>query len=286
MVEKTGTPYQYCYQNPIKYTDPTGMEPGDGDGDGGGNRILPRTEPMQHGGPWYRNVGVFAFNSISSFTNVVYDVGESLIQESVFIYNNGVDTYLANFGSSVANSVSSTYNYIAKTPGSEILSNEWNAFKSDITNPYSWANAVGQSAWMLTPVKGTGGGSKVLTPTIKTPAINIGPPASKMGGRLGNAATRNQINQISTILENRGYTITGGGSRGLKEEFLRPLGGGRSGGSYLDITATHPKYGTLRINTVDTYSNGLPTLRELNNATRIRQQINSGEHLLLIPKTK
>ena len=65
---------------------------------------------------------------------------------------------------------------------------------------------------------------------------------------------------------------------------MKPLGGGTTGGSYIDITATHPKYGTLRINTVDTYSNGLPTLRELTNAARIRTQIGAGEHLLLIPK--
>ncbi|MDR7210603.1 hypothetical protein [Flavobacterium piscis] len=65
---------------------------------------------------------------------------------------------------------------------------------------------------------------------------------------------------------------------------MKPLGGGRSGGSYLDLTATHPNYGTLRINTVDIYKNGLPTLRELNNATRIRTQMALGEHLLLIPK--
>jgi hypothetical protein len=65
---------------------------------------------------------------------------------------------------------------------------------------------------------------------------------------------------------------------------LKPLGGGRKGGSYLDITATHPYYPTLRINTVDVYKNGLPTRRELNNGTRIRTQIAPGEHLLLIPK--
>lgn len=104
-----------------------------------------------------------------------------------------------------------------------------------------------------------------------------------MGGRLGNAATRSQIDNIATTLESRGYTITGGGGR-TAEEFLKPLGGGRKGGSYLDITATHPNYPTLRINTVDVYKNGLPTLRELNNAARIRTQIAPGEHLLLIPK--
>lgn len=185
MVEKTGTPYQYCYQNPIRYTDPTGMVPGDGDG-GGNERILPRTEPLKHGGSWYRNVGVFAHNTLASFTNVVYDVGESLIQESIFIYNNGAGAYLSNFGNSVSNSVSSTYNYLANTPGSEILSNEWNAFKSDMTNPYAWSDAVGKTAWMFTPVKGAGNGSKALTPTIKTPAVNIGPPASSIAAPKGN----------------------------------------------------------------------------------------------------
>jgi RHS repeat-associated protein len=107
--------------------------------------------------------------------------------------------------------------------------------------------------------------------------------AAKTGGRLGNPATRTQIADIATELKGRGYTITGGGGiRG--EEYLAPLGGGRNGGSFLDITATHPNYPTLRINTVDIYKNGLPTNRELNNALRIRQQISPGEHLLLIPK--
>jgi hypothetical protein len=105
----------------------------------------------------------------------------------------------------------------------------------------------------------------------------------KRGGRLGNSATQKQISEIATEMEGRGYTITGGG--GLKpEEYLRPLNGGKKGGSYLDITATHPNYGTLRINTVDVYKNGLPTARELTNAARIRAQIKPGEHLLLIPK--
>jgi hypothetical protein len=61
---------------------------------------------------------------------------------------------------------------------------------------------------------------------------------------------------------------------------LKPLYGGRKGGSFLDITATHPNYPTLRINTFDVYKNGLPTLRELNNASRIRTQIAPGKHPL------
>ncbi|MFV0536236.1 MAG: RHS repeat domain-containing protein [Dysgonomonas sp.] len=185
LVEQTGTPYQYCYQNPVKYIDPNGMAP-DGGGDGGG-RILPRTEFKQHGGSWYRNVGVFAYNSLASFTNIPYDIGESLIQESKFIYNNGVGAYLGNNASAVSNGVSSTYNYLASNSGSQILSNEWNGFKNTMTDPYAWANAVGSSAWMFTPVKAVGSGGKALAPTIKTPAINVGPPASSIAVKTSNS---------------------------------------------------------------------------------------------------
>jgi hypothetical protein len=113
-------------------------------------------------------------------------------------------------------------------------------------------------------------------------------PIKRVAGRLGNTATRNQIAAIAVELERRGYEIiNGGGMRNgvrLPEEYLPPLGGGRSGGSYVDITAVHPQYGTLRINTVDVNRNGSPTLRELKNAARIRTQMAPGEHLLLIPK--
>jgi hypothetical protein len=108
-------------------------------------------------------------------------------------------------------------------------------------------------------------------------------PSPTMGGRLGNAATREQVNNIANELENRGYTITGGGGR-LPEEYLKPIGGGRKGGSFPDITAVRDNT-TVRINTVDTYKSGAPTLRELNNASRIRAQT-PGDHLLLIPKSK
>ncbi len=85
--------------------------------------------------------------------------------------------------------------------------------------------------------------TKVLSGVSKV-AKPITQVVSKAGGRLGNATTRSQIDHIATALESRGYKITGGGGR-TTEEFLRPLGGGRKGGSYLDITATHPNYPTL-----------------------------------------
>jgi len=104
------------------------------------------------------------------------------------------------------------------------------------------------------------------------------------GGRLGNAATRKQIEEIAQELKGRGYTIIGGGGEAA-EEYLKPMGKGRRGGSYPDITATHPGYPTLRINTVDVLKDGItPTIRERRNASRIRKQIAPGEHLILIPK--
>jgi len=111
------------------------------------------------------------------------------------------------------------------------------------------------------------------------------------GGRLGNAATRQQIAEIAAELEARGWTITGGGGKvmpdgaRLKEEYIRGAGSGRLGASYPDITAV--KNGrTLRINTIDTYADGITaTTREARNAARIRQQ-RTGDHLVLIPKPK
>jgi RHS repeat-associated protein len=103
------------------------------------------------------------------------------------------------------------------------------------------------------------------------------------GGRLGNAATRTQVDAIATNLEKRGWEITGGGNR-LPEEYLKPKGGGRKGGSYPDITATKDGR-TLRVNTVDTYKSGKMTKREASNAARIRSQT-PGDHLITIPKKK
>ena len=110
------------------------------------------------------------------------------------------------------------------------------------------------------------------------------PTAPPPGGRLGNAATREHVAQVAAELESRGWRITGGGGR-LPEEYLPGPGPGTKGGNYIDITAA--KNGrTLRVNTVDTYANGVtPTLREAAAAALIRNKQQS-DHLVLIPKPK
>jgi hypothetical protein len=102
------------------------------------------------------------------------------------------------------------------------------------------------------------------------------------GGRLGKQSTREHIDSVATEMENRDWTITGGGNR-FPEEYLPGPGGGRKGSSFPDITAT--KNGkTLRVNTVDTRADGItPSTREATNAARIRSQT-PGDHLVLIPK--
>lgn len=128
---------------------------------------------------------------------------------------------------------------------------------------------------------GSGGGSPAATGST---GLTAACPPTRSGGRLGNEATRRHVREVADELETRGYRITFGGGR-YKEEYLRPLGGGRKGGSYVDITAEKGGH-ILRINTIDTLVDGVtPTSREWNNAIRIRRQ-KPGEHLLLIPKPK
>jgi len=105
------------------------------------------------------------------------------------------------------------------------------------------------------------------------------------GGRLGSAPTRAQLAEIAQALQDDGWTITGGGGL-APEEYLPPAGGGRKGGNYVDLTAT--KNGeTLRINTIDTISDGItPTAREAAAAALIRSKIGPNDQLILIPKNK
>ncbi|MBC2844626.1 DUF6443 domain-containing protein [Winogradskyella flava] len=151
--------------------------------------------------------------------------------------------------------------------------------------------AAGESLMFLGPVLSMEG----QIATLETKVSNAGnrvvsasrnsarTATKKTGGRLGNEATRRQNATIASELESRGYEITGGGGR-MAEEYLKPIGGGRRGGSYPDITATRNGR-TLRVNTVDTRANGTMTTREAANAARIRAQ-KPNDHLLTIPKSQ
>ncbi len=105
---------------------------------------------------------------------------------------------------------------------------------------------------------------------------------SRSGGRLGGSIVRLMNHNIASELENGGYQIIGGAGRAA-EEWIAGPGGGKLGGTFVDITA---KCGskTLRIQTIDTLGDGItPTAREMAAAARIRAAF-PGDELRLIPK--
>lgn len=102
------------------------------------------------------------------------------------------------------------------------------------------------------------------------------------GGRWGGSATRGLNNDLATQLENQGFTITGGAGR-ASEEWIPGPGGGTTGGTFVDITASDGT-STIRIQTVSTYANGAPTATEAAAANRIQLAF-PGDHLILVPKS-
>jgi len=114
--------------------------------------------------------------------------------------------------------------------------------------------------------------------------IRSAPPVQRPpAGRLGNSSTRELNRRVADRLVEKGWEIVGGGGR-LPEEYLPGPGGARRGANWVDVTAL--KNGRiLRINTVDTLSNGAtPTAREATAAALIRSK-KPHDHLLLIPKS-
>ena len=109
-------------------------------------------------------------------------------------------------------------------------------------------------------------------------------------GRIGDTRRwprlpRAQNAAVADSLESRGFTIKGGGGR-LPEEHLPGPGGGRQGGTFVDVTAVRDGR-TVRVQTIDTRADGLtPTTREANAAARIRAQQQPRDHTVLIPKRK
>ena len=121
-------------------------------------------------------------------------------------------------------------------------------------------------------------------PVPFTPAFTNDPGRShQTGGRLGNEATRERVSEVAAELDRRGWKVTRNG--GMFPEEYRRCPTGRLGSNWVDITAK--KNGrTLRMNTIDTLTDGLtPTKREAVALAAIRAKTR-GQHLLPIPKPK
>lgn len=105
---------------------------------------------------------------------------------------------------------------------------------------------------------------------------------SGSGGRWGSASTRLLNHRIAAMLEKAGFRVFGGAGR-APEEFIPPPGGGRTGSTYVDISATNGSV-TVRVQTVTTRADGVtPTAAELAAAARIQAAF-PNDVLILVPK--
>ncbi len=111
--------------------------------------------------------------------------------------------------------------------------------------------------------------------------------AIKYGGRLGSPETRAHVIQVAQEWIGKGWELIAGGGGGRGEEYLSAVKGTTRGSAYPDITLRNPQTGEmLRINTVDTYADGITaTAREAANGVKI-QGLKPDEALLLVPKPK
>jgi RHS repeat-associated protein len=246
--------YQYGWNNPILKSDPNGQMPCCGD--------------------FLNGVGTGFVDTFKSIGNAI---AHPINTVSTAIQNNAAALKADPVGASLNQAINSV-------PGLSGVKETIDIGASLIRGDNNGAGKiVGGQLAQATIALATEGAGRVLSSGAKSVAgleTNVIPTVQR--GRLGNISTRNQIDNIATNLESRGYEITGGGGR-VAEEYLKPVGGAKTGGSYPDITAT--KNGrTIRINTVDTRVDGVtPSTREATNAARIRQQT-PGDHLILIPK--
>jgi hypothetical protein len=81
----------------------------------------------------------------------------------------------------------------------------------------------------------------------------VSPPSTRLGspGRLGNAATRQQIQSIAEMFKRMGWEVVGGAD-GLPEFYIQGAGGGTRGSVYVDLVVRDPATGQrVFINTID-----------------------------------
>lgn len=94
--------------------------------------------------------------------------------------------------------------------------------------------------------------SSAIAGAIEAEGLSIRTAARRMHpGSRGNSVTRAQIERIADMFERKGYDVVGG-ARGLPEEIIPGVNGGRRGSVRIDLTVRNPQSRQfVRINTVD-----------------------------------
>lgn len=273
------SPYNYVADNPIRNTDPDGTTVENRNSAITTTYVNPFGRTLLNTDDGRDDIYVVPWNRTAEFVDNINLWEQSNRQNNPEVLNSQQwnNYWRGEFEQVVSGDILNRYGYGFKSASErqqELIITYWITGSNSDLNKANWGNAKAQWSDPVIVV-----GSILAFGHSLVGAIEPAPS----GGRLGNGVTRKQVSDIAGELESRGFRITGGGGR-LPEEYLKPLGRGRKGGSYPDITAVRDNT-TVRVNTVDTYKSGVPTVRELNNASRIRSQT-PGDHLILIPKSK
>lgn len=131
-------------------------------------------------------------------------------------------------------------------------------------------------------------GVETLLPAAAVETEELTPFAQRYlsvsGGRLGSTTTRQQLYEIAQKYAQSGKYVRLQGDGQAAEEFIRGAGPGTNGGTYVDFTATSADGTKIRVQTIDTLSDGVsPTRAEVAAASRIRAAF-PNDQLILIPK--
>lgn len=106
------------------------------------------------------------------------------------------------------------------------------------------------------------------------------------GGRHGGTATRQQLFEIAQDFADTKEFGAFKGDGAAPEEYLRGIGPGTQGGTYVDFAAIRLDGSVVRVQTIDTLADGItPTAREAAAAARIRAT-KPNDTLILIPKVR
>ena len=160
------SPYNYCLNNPFRLIDPNGMWPGD-----------PLLQPFgryQYGSNAVLNTLKFIHNTVASAVNTPINMINGLADETQYIYNSGVGSYLSSGTKNIGDAVSSELSYRINTSVSQQASDTWQAMK----DPENWENATATAALMLGPMKKVsstlkGSASVVSTGTEATTVVKV-----------------------------------------------------------------------------------------------------------------